>query len=108
MSDTKFTGLLPITLSVAVPLRIEELKQVPFTELMARRPQLVKMIAFHGDDILYHSKRPGDSAKAFNALADAIAVLSFAPGGVTLFGEHWQSKHPDLSGTTSESADDTL
>jgi hypothetical protein len=35
---------------------------------------------------------PGESAKAFNALARGIAALSFAPGGVTTFGMHFEAK----------------
>jgi hypothetical protein len=31
-------------------------------------------------------------AEIFNGLARALAVLSFVPGGVTLFGSHWETK----------------
>ena len=88
---------LSIALSAAVLLRIEDFKQVSWRELDARRPYLLQMIANHGDDILYRSKRVGDSAKAFNALVEAIAILSFMPGGVKIFGTHWQSQHPELA-----------
>jgi hypothetical protein len=40
-------------------------------------------------------KKPGETAKVFNALAESIGVLSFAPGGVTAFGNHWESWHPE-------------
>lgn len=49
------------------------------------------MIAEHGDNILYRAKRRGDTAAAFNALAEAIAILAFAPGGVTFLGEHYEA-----------------
>jgi len=53
------------------------------------------MIAEHGDDILFRSKRKGATASAFNALAEGIAILSFAPGGVKVFGGHWETKSLD-------------
>lgn len=65
--------------------------------MISRRPQLVDMIASHGDNILFRSKKSGETAKAFNALAEALAFLSFAPGGVKLFGCHWESHHPGHS-----------
>jgi hypothetical protein len=49
------------------------------------------MVAHHGDNILYRSKKKGESAKAFNALAKGLACLAFAPGGVNAFGGHWQT-----------------
>lgn len=53
----------------------------------ANLARLGQMLAEHGDDILFRSKRPGDTAKAFNALAEAVATLAWSvPGGVALFG----------------------
>ena len=51
-----------------------------------------QMIAEHGDNILFKAKKKGESAKAFNALAKGIAALSFVPGGVKIFGMHFESK----------------
>jgi hypothetical protein len=36
--------------------------------------------------ILYKSTTKGETAKAFNELAKAIALLSFNPLGITIFG----------------------
>jgi hypothetical protein len=85
--------LLATTLEVAVPLRIAEYRAQGATHIHEDvRRQLVEMIAAHGDDIIYKSKKPGGTADAFNALARALALLSFAPGGVTFLGIHWESK----------------
>lgn len=88
---------LAIALSASVPLCVAEFQQRPWRELDAQRSEWVQMIAEHGDHILYRSKREGDSAKAFSALVQAIAFLSFAPGGVKLLGTHWQNRHPELA-----------
>jgi hypothetical protein len=93
MTDPGADMLLPISLSAAVPLWIETLKHRPWKDIAARLPELADMIASHGDDILYRSKKRGETAKAFNGLA----ILSFAPGGVRAFGAHWESRHPEQS-----------
>ena len=40
--------------------------------------------------VLHKGPKPGDTAKAFNDLAKAIALLSFCPGGVCVFGQRFQ------------------
>ena len=90
------SDLLSASLSAAVPLWIERLKSQPWEVLDQRRSQCIDVIASHGDNILYRSKKPGGTAKAFNALAEAIAILSFAPGGVRIFGLEFVAVHPDL------------
>ena len=93
MATTNDEGaLLRSSLSCAVPLWILEKKKQSWAELQARIPYCLQMVAEHGDNILFRAKKKGDSAAAFNALAEAIAILSFVPGGVTLFGSHWESK----------------
>jgi hypothetical protein len=49
------------------------------------------VLAEKGDVLLFGSKQKGQAADLFNRLARAIAVLSFCPGGVHLFGRHWQA-----------------
>lgn len=92
--DTKL-ALLQAALGASVPLRVAELSERPLGELMARAPELAQVIAEKGDVILYRSKKRGGTAAAFNALAEAVAILSFAPGGVTVFDCHFASTHPE-------------
>ena len=87
-------GYLPIALSAAVPLW-----QLEFAELSNERRQ-EKLAEASKDDlclrleyVLHQGPKPGDSARAFNDLAQAIALLSFCPGGVTAFGMHFESTH---------------
>ena len=88
-------ALLQASLDTAVPLWVLRHKHRSFEELQLIARQASQVIAEHGDDILFRSARPGGSAYAFNALAEAIAILSFMPGGVTVFGRHWESQRVD-------------
>ena len=94
MADTTLC-LLQATLEIAVPLWIEKLKQQSPEYRLERAKAHVDTIASKGDIILYRSKKTGETAAAFNALAEAIAVLSFQPGGVTVFGLHFETISTD-------------
>lgn len=90
-------GLLPIALSAAVPLWIDELRQKPWSYVAERARVCAQEIAEHGDVVLYRSKKKGESAAAFNHLAEGVACLSFAVGGVTTMGMHFEATHPEQS-----------
>lgn len=49
-------------------------------------------LAAHGDDLLYGSKKKGETAKLFAGLAHALAVLAFCQGGVRFLGETYQAE----------------
>ncbi len=89
-SDTTYT-LLTCTLQLAVPLWIERLRGRPWEHIQQRAKVCSDTVAHRGDVILYRGKKRGESAEAFNALAEGIACLSFAPGGVKVFGQHWEA-----------------
>jgi hypothetical protein len=44
---------------------------------------------------LFKSKIKGETAKQFNKTALAIAVLSFQPGGIEIFGLHFEESLPE-------------
>lgn len=88
-------ALIRAALEVAVPLWIEELKGVPFDELVDRARRCSQVVAEKGDILLYKSSKKGESANAFNRLAEGVACLSFAPGGVTTFGLHFETKREE-------------
>ena len=85
-------NLLHDTLGVAVTINMMQLMHSTFEERQAFIAGDVDIIASEGDNILYPGPRKGDTARAFNALARALAVLAFQPGGVKAFGHHF--KHP--------------
>lgn len=48
--------------------------------------------AERSDTLMFASKTKGEAGQLAGELAKVIACLSFQPGGVKLFGEHWQSE----------------
>lgn len=88
--------LLGAALEAAVALRIAQLRRLDeaaFARSFDRAvlERLAQTVAEHGDDLLFRSRQRGASARVFNAVADGIALLAFAPGGVTLLGQHWEA-----------------
>ncbi len=88
-----FNHPLIIALDAAVPLRILLYQQRggPTTEDWERVQAFAPILAEHGDNLLYVSKTRDATSRIFNSLADAIATLAFCPGGVKLFGRHWEA-----------------
>lgn len=73
-------------LQAAVPLWIEQWRDRPEADRIARAHELAPIIASQGDALLFKAK---NTPKVFNALAEGLAVLAYAPGGVTVFGLKW-------------------
>jgi len=92
MSDN---ALLIVSLEAAVPLHVLELRELPWETLCGMTQEVVQIIASQGDNILFRSRKKGETAKAFNALARGLAILSFYPGGVKFAGLHFENKHGD-------------
>lgn len=84
---------LAIALSAAVPLWIMKFKEAggptdeQLSEIMSKTPLL---LGEHGDALFFRAK--GKTAKVFNRTAEAIAALSFCPGGITIFGLHFKEE----------------
>lgn len=83
--------LLNISLSAAVPIWIEQLRVASPEYRTQRAQEAAKIVAGEGDNILFKGPKQGDSARAFNALAEGLACLAFAPGGVKFAGMHFQA-----------------
>lgn len=88
-------SLIGTALSTAVPLLIQQWieegkpKQKDFEELKAKN--IPKLLGEKGDVLLFGNKKRGEAAHVFNELAATIAILSFLPGGIHIFGSHWES-----------------
>jgi hypothetical protein len=83
--------LLRLYLETTVPLLIADRKMEcnELTKWDIRQAQeMLQTIAAHGDDILYRGK---NTAKAVTALARALALMAFAPGGVTFLDMHFEA-----------------
>lgn len=87
--------LLRISLSAAVPLWIDRLRSISWPILEARAHEAAQIVAEKGDIIQFRGGKKGETAKAFNALAEGIAILAFAPGGVTFSDMHFRARHDD-------------
>jgi hypothetical protein len=86
--------LIRLFLDTSVPLRILALQEQggPTQEDFKRVQSHDQLLGERGNFLWMKSKKKGETAKVANAVADAIAVLSFVSGGITLFGQHWESK----------------
>jgi hypothetical protein len=87
--------LLPISLSAAVPLWVHGVYQRggPLPEDWLRLSQIGHRLAEHGDLLLFGGSRPGETAELFNQLAEALAILSFLPAGVSFGHLHFEAEH---------------
>jgi hypothetical protein len=85
---------LATMLQVAVPLHIHELKAKggPSDADLKAATAFGQVLAETGDVLIFGSRKPGETADLFNRTARAIAVLAFCPGGVRLFGCHFEAK----------------
>ena len=86
---------LSIALSVAVPLCIEQMKSLggPSTSDFVEAAKFGRVLSEKGDILLFGGRKKGETANMFNKTAKSIAVLSFCPGGIELFGCHFEAKH---------------
>lgn len=80
-------------LDASVSLRIIALQERggPTKEDFKRIQGHDQLLGERGNFLWMKSKKKGETAKVANAVADAIAVLSFAPGGIVIFGRYWTS-----------------
>jgi len=90
MTESSKLSLLQATLSVAVPMRIAELRDKPIEEILD--PEALRSIqtrlAEAREEVLYGGKYCADG---FNAVSDGIARLAFLPGGIDVFGMHFDA-----------------
>ncbi|GHO65540.1 hypothetical protein KSC_044320 [Ktedonobacter sp. SOSP1-52] len=86
---------LAIALSAAVPLRVLALyeRQGPDEKDLEAACKVGALLASKGDVLLFRSQVKGETAAVFNQTAQALAVLSFAPDGVTCFGHHFDAQN---------------
>lgn len=92
--DDQTWWLLGTALSAAVPLRVFDFYQQggPSVVEVEEARAFGRVLAEHGDELLFRSKKQGETAELFTSLATALAILSFQPGGVPpLFGHRFDA-----------------
>ena len=55
-------------------------------------------LAEKGDNLIYKSKKKGETAQLCAELIRTLAVMAFVPGGVTAWGLHFDAGWPDSEG----------
>ncbi|MFN8493161.1 MAG: hypothetical protein U0350_36495 [Caldilineaceae bacterium] len=87
---------LGIFLSAAVPLRIMAMQASeeggPTKEQMERARKALDDLGERGDVLQYGRGKQGEVAELANQLAQCVAILAFASGGVTAFEQHFEAK----------------
>jgi hypothetical protein len=88
---------LGIMLGVAVPLYIAKMKEKggPDDADRKKAQETSSILGERGDILLFGSGKKGkkgECAEMFNRTAESLAVLAFCPGGVGLFGQHWEAE----------------
>ena len=79
-------------LAVAVTLQLKEMEDRGGpTDREVKDAQAFGQILGENGDLLLFGGKPGEAAALFNQLAHAVAVLAFCPGGITIFGQHYQA-----------------
>jgi len=88
------TELLKLHILAVVPFMILDLiEQGGIKEWHIEEAQrYVDILASEGDALLYHSKKKGQTARAFNALCRGLAIMAFFPGGVKFMGLYFEEK----------------
>ena len=93
-ASTPNNTLLLATLQAAVPLEIAKLRQRggPNDFQWEWVADFAEELAERADILLFRGERKGETATMLNRLVFALAVMAFAPGGVTLAGLHFEAR----------------
>ena len=81
------------SLAFAVPLWIDDIRDLTDEQRIARAKRCGAAVAERGDVLQFGSSKPGKAAEVFNALAEGLACAAYQPGGITFAGRHWCTDH---------------
>ena len=85
---------LPTMLPFLVEMAVLDVRLWSPERRIAYARARAQIFAEKSDTLMFGSKTKGEAGQLMGELAKVIACLSFQPGGVTLFGCHWQNE-PD-------------
>lgn len=82
--------LIRLTLSTAVPLAIADLRHVggPSDWHFEQASAFATDLGAEGDNLLFRTKKTSAIMARF---CEVVAILAFVPGGVTIFGLHFEA-----------------
>lgn len=94
-------------LQAAVPLWTMRFKELPWEDLKEVMKEAERVLEESGELAVFVTVKKGETAKIFNAVARAIAALSFVPGGIDIFGRHFETKYegPMMGAKAKDSKD---
>ena len=100
MGKEVMNEMLPEMIRASVFLKIEALKEKggPTKGDIEKAQKTSDMLGERGDVLIHGGGKKGERAELFNRTAHAIAVLAFVPGGVSLFGMHFEAQMPTDGG----------
>lgn len=89
--------LLRFSLILGVPnaMRDLHLQGGPLERDWESARTFAETLATQGDNLLYKSKKKGETAALMAQLIRALAVMAYVPGGVTAWGLHFDAGTPD-------------
>jgi len=89
---------LTTSMEAAIPIWIAKLSKQPLDYVLKRMAEQSKtlpgLLGGKGEIMLFGGGEKGEAADMFNQTAEAVALMSFLPGGIHVFG-HWESTHPE-------------
>lgn len=93
--------ILKELLQTAVPLWTIRFKDLSWEDLKRIMRESEKVLEESGEFATFAQFKKGETAKAFNAIAKAIAALSFVPQGIDIFGLHFEARHEGAEGAVA-------
>ena len=70
----------------------------PRSEDYARAHSYALSLGEHGDDILFPTDKKGTDTEVMDKLVEAVAVLAFCPGGISIFGLDYDATRVEVEG----------
>lgn len=92
--------LLKFALILGVPNAMRDLRLLggPLDHDWEQARAFSDTLAEQGADLLFKSKKKGETAALCTKLIRMLAVMAFVPGGVDVFGLHFDAGTPDAGG----------
>ena len=90
--DDPKSELFRLTLEVGVPIRAAELQYHggPSKLDLEEARAFADVLAEKGDILQFRGGKKGEAGEIMGGLIRAVAVLAFCPGGIKLFGAHFE------------------